>query len=54
MPYALRKRKDKWVVVNEDTLQVKGTHDTETKAQLQLNLLRGIEHGWRPTGKKAR
>jgi len=27
---------------------------TEAKAQAQLNLLRGIEHGWKPTGKPAR
>ncbi len=32
---------------------VKGTHGSEIKAQRQLNLLRGIEHGWEPTGKKA-
>lgn len=27
---------------------------TKKKAQAQLNLLRGVEHGWRPTGKPAR
>lgn len=27
---------------------------TKKKAQAQANLLRGIEHGWKPTGKKAR
>ena len=27
---------------------------TRAKAQAQLNLLRGIEHGWKPTGKPAR
>ena len=54
MPYAMRKRGEKWVVVNEDTGQVKGTHTSKTKAQLQINLLRGIEHGWKPTGAKAR
>jgi len=27
---------------------------TRAKAQAQLNLLRGIEHGWKPTGKKRR
>ena len=55
MPYAIRKRGEKWVVLNTDNGRVKGTHDTETKAQLQINLLRGIEHGgWKPTGKEAR
>jgi len=27
---------------------------TKKKAQAQLNLLRGVEHGWKPTGNKAR
>ena len=54
MPYAIRKRGEKWVVINTETMDVKGTHSTETKAQLQINLLRGIEHGWKPTGAKAR
>jgi len=27
---------------------------TKTKAQRQANLLRGVEHGWKPTGKKAK
>ena len=30
----------------------KGT--TKEKAQAQQNLLRGIEHGWKPTGKLSR
>lgn len=29
-------------------------HTTKKKAQSQLNLLRGVEHGWTPTGKPAR
>ena len=27
---------------------------SKKKAQSQLNLLRGIKHGWKPTGKPAR
>jgi hypothetical protein len=27
---------------------------SKKKAQAQLNLLRAVEHGWKPTGKKAR
>lgn len=27
---------------------------TKKKAQRQLNLLRAVEHGWQPTGEKAR
>ena len=29
-------------------------HTTKKKAQAQLNLLRAVEHGWKPTGKPAR
>ncbi len=32
----------------------KAKRTTKKKAQRQANLLRGIEHGWKPTGKKAR
>lgn len=54
MPYAIRKRNEKFVVVNKDTGHVKGTHSSRAKAQRQVNLLRGVEHGWKPTGKPAR
>jgi len=33
-----------------------GTHAKSTsmnKAKRQIRLLQGVEHGWRPTGKKA-
>jgi len=54
MPYDIEKRKGKWVVINTETGDIKGTHDSKLKAQRQINLLRGIEHGWEPTGAKAR
>jgi len=54
MPYAIRKRDSKFAVVNTETGKVKGTHATKEKAQRQVNLLRGVEHGWKPTGKPAR
>ena len=53
MPYSIEKRGDKFVVFNTSTKDVKGTHDSRVKAQRQINLLRGIEAGWEPTGKKA-
>lgn len=31
---------------------VKAKHTTKAKAQAQARLLRGVEHGWHPTGKK--
>lgn len=33
---------------------VKAKHTTKAKAEAQANLLRGVEHGWHPTGAKAR
>ena len=33
---------------------VKAKKTTKAKARRQANLLRGIEHGWKPTGKKAK
>jgi hypothetical protein len=54
MPYAIQKRGKKWAVVNTETGKTKGTHSSRASAQKQINLLRGVEHGWKPTGKKAR
>ena len=31
--------------------KVSAKHTTKAKAQAQANLLRGIKHGWKPTGK---
>jgi hypothetical protein len=53
MPYAIRKRGNKWVVINKETGKVKGTHDTKEKAIRQMRLLYGIESGWKPTFSKA-
>ena len=30
----------------------KAKNTTKAKAKAQANLLRGIEHGWKPTGKR--
>lgn len=49
MAYAIQKRGKKWAVVNTDTGKVKGRHDSRAKAQRQINLLRGVEHGWEST-----
>ncbi len=32
---------------------VKAKHTTKKKAERQANLLRAVEHGWKPTGQKA-
>ena len=34
--------------------KVSAKKTTKAKAEAQANLLRGIEHGWKPTGKPAR
>ncbi len=39
MPYSKRKNGDKWEVINSDTGDVKGTHDTEEDANDQLAAL---------------
>lgn len=33
---------------------VKAKRTTKTKAKRQARLLRGVKHGWKPTGKPAR
>jgi len=34
--------------------KVTAKRTTKKKGQAQLNLLRAVEHGWKPTGKPAR
>ena len=51
MPYKLKKV-DGYKVSSPHGVHAKNT--TKAKAEAQMNLLRGVEHGWRPTGKKRR
>lgn len=39
MPYDIYKRKDKWVVVNDETGKVKGTHNTRKEALAHMRAL---------------
>lgn len=48
MPFSIERRGDKWIVRNEETGDVKGTHDSEEKAKSQLRLLNAIKHGFTP------
>ena len=50
MPYAMRRKGSKYQVYNKDTGEVKAESTSKAKAERQLRLLRGIEHGWTPTG----
>lgn len=53
MPVKIRKtKKGKHRVSTPGGVKAKGT--TKAKAKRQANLLRGVKHGWRPTGRKAR
>jgi len=53
MPVKVHKKKgDGYTVSTPGGVKAKGT--TEAKAKAQANLLRGVEHGWHPTGKPAR
>lgn len=48
------KRVGKTVYKKVDGLKRKGKSKSVTKAKRHLNVLRGVEHGWRLTGKSAR
>ena len=55
MPYERRKLKGGRVrVVNKAAGRVHAKATTPAKAQAQMNLLRGVEHGWEPTGAPAK
>lgn len=43
MPYKIVKKNDKYLVINELTGKVKGTHDTKDKAISQMRFLYSIE-----------
>lgn len=51
MPYV---RKGKAVYKKVDGLKKKGASKSVAKAKAHMNVLRGVEHGWKPTGKKKR
>jgi hypothetical protein len=42
---------NKWVVVKADTGEKVAEHDSEERAKRQVNLLRAVEHGWKPRKK---
>ena len=45
MPYSKQKNGDKWDVINSDTKEVKGTHDSESEANAQLAAIYANEPG---------
>lgn len=52
MPYAIRKRGSSYEVVNTETGRVHAKHTTKKKAEAQVRLLRGVEHGMKPRRKR--
>jgi len=51
MPYTIRKANGYRV---SSPHGVKAKKTTKKKAEAQMRLLRGVEHGWKPTGKPPR
>ncbi len=49
MPYEVEKRGNKWVTINTDTGDVKGTHGTREEALRQMRLLYHIKSGGKLT-----
>jgi len=52
MPYKMSKTDGKYSVSGPSGTHAKGT--TKAKAEAQMRLLRGVEHGWKPTGKSVK
>ena len=50
MPWTTTKVKGGFRVSTPHGVKAKNT--TKAKAAAQVRLLRGVEHGWKPTGKK--
>lgn len=48
MPYKIKKIGNKFQVSSPNGVRAKGT--TKAKAESQVRLLQGIDHGWKPTG----
>ena len=49
MPYEIRRKGNRYQVVNKETGKVMST-TTHAKATKQLRLLQGVEKNWTPTG----
>ncbi len=52
MPYKVERHGRQYAVVNTKTGEIKAKSTSKEKAERQARLLRGIEHGWKPTGEK--
>ena len=52
MPYKITKTDGKFRVTSPHGVRAKGT--MKAKAEAQVRLMQGVEHGWKPTGRKGR
>lgn len=50
MPVTIVKKGKKYTVSTPGGVKAKGT--SKAKAKKQANLLRAVDHGWKPTGAK--
>lgn len=48
MPWKMRKVKGGYRVIGGGG-KVRAKHTTKTKAKRQMNLLRAVKHGWKPS-----
>jgi hypothetical protein len=51
MPYSLKKIGKSWQVINTETGEIHSKGTTKAKAEAQIHLLQGVDHGWKPTGR---
>jgi len=49
MPWKVIRTKKGYGVKNTETGKMKSSNTTLAKAKGQINLLRGVKHGWHPT-----
>jgi len=57
MPYTIRKQGSEWVIVKESSpgrWKVISHHKSREKAKAAMRVRQGVEHGWKPTGKRGR
>ena len=51
MPYEIRKKGNKFHVINSETNEDKGASDSREKAIAHMRLMYGVEHGMKPRKK---
>ncbi len=52
MPCHVEKRGSRWVIIDNESGEVRGRSDTKTKAQASCNARNAAAHGWKPTRRR--